>query len=355
MTEKKKNTTHKPAETSSRNNNSGLIIGLVVAVIVVLALGAYFMSGEEMNRTKTTAQTSSSDTDMSDQDNMEMAGTGASSSEAEDTADMEAGTASDDVIAEVNGEPITQSDVDAFIAQVPQLQQQPAEQVMPVVREELITAKVVDERVAKANLENDPEVQKRMQQAREGIMRSVYLEQMVQEEMTDERLREEYDAFKEQQSASSQEQVRARHILVATEEEVNDIISQLEGGADFNDLASEESTDTASGASGGDLGYFTKAQMVPEFSEAAFSMEEGEVSSEPVKSQFGYHIIKVEDKRTQPAPSFEETKPFLEVQVRRKILEEKLAEWREDADVTVYNEGNSAPGTPSTPANTPAE
>ena len=83
-------------------------------------------------------------------------------------------------------------------------------------------------------------------------------------------------------------------------------------------------------------------------------MEEGEVSSEPVKSQFGYHIIKVEDKRMQPAPTFEETKPFLEVQVRRKILEEKLAEWREEADVKIYN-AEPATGASSMPESTTAE
>ncbi|MAQ70691.1 MAG: peptidylprolyl isomerase [Alphaproteobacteria bacterium] len=353
MTEKKKNTTQKPAETSSRNNNSGLIIGLVVAVVVVLALGAYFMSGEEMNKVSNTEQATSSDMDQTAQNDTDTADTDIDEADV-GNAGMANEATSGNVIAEVNGEPITQNDVDEFVAQVPQLQQQPAEQVMPVVREELITAKVVDERVAEANLENNPEVQKRMQQAREGIMRSVYLEQMVQEEMTDERLREEYNAFKEQQSASSQEQVRARHILVATEEEADNIITQLEEGADFNELATEESTDTASGATGGDLGYFTKAQMVPEFSEAAFSMEEGEVSSEPVKSQFGYHIIKVEDKRMQPAPTFEETKPFLEVQVRRKILEEKLAEWREEADVKIYN-AEPATGASSMPESTTAE
>ena len=119
------------------------------------------------------------------------------------------------------------------------------------------------------------------------------------------------DAVK--QMATEQE-VRARHILVATEDEAKAILAELKKGTDFAELAKEKSKDPGAAAEGGDLGYFTKDQMVPEFAEAAFKLDKGQVS-DPVKTQFGWHIIKVEDKRTKPVPEFDKVKDQVETYV----------------------------------------
>ena len=121
-------------------------------------------------------------------------------------------------------------------------------------------------------------------------------------------------------SMGGQEEVRARHILVETEDEAKAIVEQLKGGADFATLAKEKSKDPGA-ADGGDLGYFGKEQMVPEFAEVAFKMYPGQISN-PVKTQFGWHIIKLEDKRTKPVPEFEKVKDQIEAFVMRKAQTE---------------------------------
>src|SRR5215210_9475014 len=124
---------------------------------------------------------------------------------------------------------------------------------------------------------------------------------------------------------------RARHILVETEDEAKAVQSQIKGGSDFAELAKQKSKDPG-GSEGGDLGYFSKEQMVPEFANAAFKLENGQVS-EPVKSQFGWHIIKVEDKRQKQVPEFDKVKDQIETFVVRKAQSEMVAKLREGAKI----------------------
>jgi peptidyl-prolyl cis-trans isomerase C len=126
--------------------------------------------------------------------------------------------------------------------------------------------------------------------------------------------------------------VHARHILVATEDEAKAVLADLKKGADFATLAKEKSKDPSGKTNGGDLGYFTKEQMVPEFAETAFKLPKGQLS-EPVKTQFGWHIIKVEDKRTKPVPTYEQVKPQLEQYVMRNAQAEILTKLRADAKI----------------------
>ena len=128
-----------------------------------------------------------------------------------------------------------------------------------------------------------------------------------------------------------QEEVHARHILVETEDEAKAIVEQLKGGADFATLAKEKSKDPGA-ADGGDLGYFTKEQMVPEFAEVAFKMYPGQLSN-PVKTQFGWHVIKVEDKRAKQAPEFEKVKDQIEAFLARKAQTEFVAKLRQTAKI----------------------
>jgi peptidyl-prolyl cis-trans isomerase C len=132
-------------------------------------------------------------------------------------------------------------------------------------------------------------------------------------------------------SLAGQEEVRARHILVEGEDEAKAILEQLKGGADFATLAKEKSKDPGA-AEGGDLGYFTKDQMVPEFADVAFKMYPGQLSN-PVKTQFGWHVIKVEDRRTKQPPEFDKVKDQIEAFLTRKAQTDFITKLRQNAKI----------------------
>jgi peptidyl-prolyl cis-trans isomerase C len=147
--------------------------------------------------------------------------------------------------------------------------------------------------------------------------------------MTDDAMHKVYDEAIKQ--TPNEQEVHARHILVATEGEAKDIEAQLKNGADFATLAKEKSKDPGA-AEGGDLGYFTKDQMVPEFAEAAFKLDKGQIS-DPVKTQFGWHIIKVEDKRIKPTPTYDEVKGQLQNYVARRAQADLVDNLRKSATI----------------------
>jgi peptidyl-prolyl cis-trans isomerase C len=147
--------------------------------------------------------------------------------------------------------------------------------------------------------------------------------------------------------------VHARHILVPTEEEAKKIEDQLKKGADFAELAKKESKDPGA-SDGGDLGFFTKEQMVPEFSKVAFELEPGKIS-DPVKTQFGWHIIKVEEKRARKAPDFDQVKPQIEQYVTRKAQAEYVAKLRETAKVERMDKPAAAAGADKAGSAKPAD
>ena len=147
--------------------------------------------------------------------------------------------------------------------------------------------------------------------------------------MSDEAEHKVYDEAVKQMT--NEEEVHARHILVPTEEEAKAILAELKNGADFATLAKEKSKDPGA-AEGGDLGYFTKDQMVPEFAEVAFKLDKGQIS-DPVKTQFGWHIIKVEDKRIKPTPTFEQVKPQIDNYIAHRAQAELVDNLRKPANV----------------------
>ena len=158
--------------------------------------------------------------------------------------------------------------------------------------------------------------------------------------MGEDALRKRYEeSIKD--SAEQGEEVKARHILVACEEDAKAIIEELKKGADFAKLAAEKSTGP-SGTSGGDLGYFTADAMVPEFSEAAFALKPGEITEAPVQTQFGWHVIKVEDRRAVQPPSFEQMQPQLAQEMTREILTKAIEELRAGVDIKRYGPDGSA-------------
>lgn len=250
----------------------------------------------------------------------------------------------DPVLAVVNGAPIKKSDLEAAHQSLPeQYRQVPLEQIYEPLLERVIDGRLLLTEAEKRDLAKDPEVQAEIARARNDVLRDSLVEQAIETSTTQERLQAVYDALKSQ-PGFAYEEVHARHILLPDEAAAREVIQQLQNGADFAELAKAKSTDPSAQSNAGDLGYFRREAMVPEFAEAAFKIEPGTIGQDPVKSPFGWHVIKVEDRR-QKVPSFAEKEPELREQVAREAVTALLAEMREGAAIERFN----LDGTPKAP------
>ncbi|MEM1399266.1 MAG: peptidylprolyl isomerase [Pseudomonadota bacterium] len=224
----------------------------------------------------------------------------------------------DRVVARVDGEPVTQGEVIDMLSRMPpQYQQQPIELVTPAMVQQIGISREVYSRAQEAGLAQDTEVLEALEQAERGIMQEIWIDREVENQIDEATITAAYDTYLEQNPP--QDEVSARHILLENEEDAVAVIEELDGGADFATLAQERSTGP-SGPSGGQLGFFAKGQMVPEFADAAFALEPGSYSDAPVQSQFGWHVILVEDRRTTEPPGLEELRPQLENDARQQAL-----------------------------------
>ena len=174
--------------------------------------------------------------------------------------------------------------------------------------EELIDQRVLANEARRLGLDNDPTARPRLVLAQDRALSEILLRRLIEQRVTEDSLKALYD--QQLETLRLDEEVRARHILVPTEDEARQLMARLRAGADFARLARTQSIDEASAKDGGDLGYFTRAAMVEPFADVAFSTSAGEVS-EPFETQFGWHIVKVEDRRQRRAPTFEELRPQL--------------------------------------------
>jgi peptidyl-prolyl cis-trans isomerase C len=230
-----------------------------------------------------------------------------------------------DVMARVGTYEINRAELDLAIELFgEQLAQVPEDQRPAVVLGALIDMHLVADAARKDGLDQGELYQKRVEFLQNQALRTTFIEEKVQKAVTEEELKARYE--KDIASYTPPEEVKAAHILVETEDEAKAIIADIEKGADFAVLAKEKSKDPGSKDNGGDLGYFSKGQMVPEFETAAFEMNVGDVSKTPVKSQFGFHVIKVEDKRKQPVPTFESVKAQIQPAVEREKFEKLMAD-----------------------------
>lgn len=242
----------------------------------------------------------------------------------------------DPVVARVNGKEFHKSDLGRLLAQLPQqVQQMPMEMIYPALIEQLVGQTLVADAGYKAGLQNSQAVKDELRRAEERAVQRAYMQQEVTKRITPATLDAAYQEYLKANPA--QEEVRASHILVENEADAKAIIKDLgKKGADFAKIAKEKSKDAAAAEQGGDLGYFTKDAMVEPFAEAAFAMKAGEVSKEPVKTQFGWHVIKVQDKRMQPQPTLEEVKPQLEQSLSRDIITALVDDLRAGAQVETF-------------------
>lgn len=240
----------------------------------------------------------------------------------------------DTVIATIKGTPITEgdlavaiSDLDQQFARLPEAQRRAA------ALSAMIEIRLMADEAQAKGLDKDADFQRRLAFLQQRALHGETIEKEVAAKITEEEMRARYD----QQIAEivPANEVHARHILVKTKEEAEAIIKDLDGGGDFQKIAGEKTDDPSGKQSGGDLGWFGAGQMVPEFEAAAFALEPGGYSKEPVQSQFGWHVILVEEKRAKQPPAYEEVKD----QFRSMLLREKyfalVKQLREAGDVEV--------------------
>ncbi|HLP70607.1 MAG TPA: peptidylprolyl isomerase [Rhizobium sp.] len=244
--------------------------------------------------------------------------------------------AEDALVAKVGNLEIRQSELDIALANLdPQLSQLPDEQKKVAALSSAIDVKLLAGNATAEGLKDDPAYQQRMQFIAERELHNLYFKKHVVDAVTDDEVKARYD--KEIAGLPKQEEVRARHILVKTEDEAKAVIAELDKGKDFVELAKEKSTDPNK-SEGGDLGYFTKGRMVPEFEQAAFAMEKGTYSKTPVKTQFGFHVIKVEDKRDAPPPAYDDVSQQVRQLVMRDKYLELIAKAKADQKVEIVDE-----------------
>jgi peptidyl-prolyl cis-trans isomerase C len=250
----------------------------------------------------------------------------------------------DAVIARVNGVDIRQSDLalaeDEVGSNMPQMTPDQKREYFITYLSDVI---ILSQAAEKQNVADRDDVKHRIAFERNKVLMETLLQDTGKASLTDDAMHKVYDEAVKQMPP--EEEVHARHILVPTEEEAKEIEAELKKGADFATLAKEKSKDPGA-ADGGDLGYFTKDQMVPEFSDVAFKLDKGQIS-DPVHTQFGWHIIKVEDKRIKPTPTFDQVKPQLENFVAHKAQAELVDNLRKTATIERLDKPAAAPD-PST-------
>lgn len=239
------------------------------------------------------------------------------------------------VVAIVNGFEIHLSDVEQARRQLPpQAQQYPLTTVYKFLLKNLVDTRLTAAAARKNGLDKKADIVRQLRRVESQILHQAYIASRVAGAVTDARLKDSYETYLKSNPVT--EEVRARHILVQTREQALEVIGRLNKGEDFAALAKSVSTGP-SGKQGGALGYFTAGRMVPPFSKAAFETRPGSFTEKPVKTQFGWHVIKVEDKRTQKPKSFAEVRGKLRQTIAKQLTDDLIAELRNAADVQTFD------------------
>ena len=244
------------------------------------------------------------------------------------------------IVATVDGKPIFLSEIIGMAQRLPeQYRKMSLEAVYPSLLTRAIDSKLVTLEGRRAGFSKDPDVKKRLLDVEDQIISEIFLTKTIGSQVTEEALQKIYSETKSEMASG--DQIKARHILLDSEEKAMEIIKKLQAGGEFAKLASEYSTGP-SAASGGDLGWFGEGQMVPEFSKAAFALNPGDIVTKPVKTQFGWHIILVEDRKVSAPPSFDEAKEQLASTMSQKLLKELIETLRTKVKIVRFK----ADGTP---------
>jgi peptidyl-prolyl cis-trans isomerase C len=227
-------------------------------------------------------------------------------------------------IATVNGKPVPKSRVDTLITQATKQGQPRTPELEKQARDEVVMREMFMQEAERRGLAASPDYKAQMELARQTILiRTLFDNERDRNKVSDADVQSEYDKLKAQATGT---EYRARHILVEKEDDAKNLIKQINGGAKFEDVAKKNSKDPGSAENGGDLDFAKPDAYVPEFSQALAKLKKGEMTQEPVKSQFGYHIIKLEDTREAQFPPLADVKP----QIEQRIAQAKLAKFRDD-------------------------
>jgi peptidyl-prolyl cis-trans isomerase C len=248
------------------------------------------------------------------------------------------------VVARVNGSPITEADL-AAAAEDPALTLPGTDEA---AKRDILVGYVTDLKLGAkaaeaAKLDESPEFKRKLAYLRDKLLVDEYLEQETKKAITPEAARKLYDETAK--AMKPEEEVSARHVLVESEDEAKAALVRLKAGEDFTKVAAEMSKDPGSKTDGGDLGFFSKDRMVAPFAEAAFKLKKGELS-DPVKSQFGWHVIRVDDRRTKEAPAFEELKDQIDQYLTRKAQQDVVLALRKNGTVERLDRPAAAPAAP---------
>lgn len=242
----------------------------------------------------------------------------------------------DPVLAKVNDQSIHLSDLKTASESLPaQARALPPEQLYPMLLDQLVDAQALLVEAKKTGLDKDPAVQRTVRMAEERTLASALLNKLVRPQVTDEAVKARYD--QEFANKPGLTEVHARHILVDDEATAKKIIAELKKGGDFAALSKQYSKDPGASQQGGDLGFFKKTDMVPEFADVAFVLKDKEVSPAPVKSQFGWHVIQTLERRTAQPPSFEQQRDELRQQMVQAAVQKEVAQARSGVSVEKFN------------------
>lgn len=260
--------------------------------------------------------------------------------------------AGDPVVAKVGDQEVHLSDLSAAAQALPaEMRGLPPGMLYPLLLNQAIDRIALIEMARKQGLDKDPAVQAEMRRAADQALQTALVTRVIGPQLSEAAIKARYD--RDIAGKPGEEEVHARHILVASEAEAKKIIAELDKGADFAKLAKEHSTDPGA-ADGGDLGFFKKGDMVPEFADAAFALKPGEYTKTPVKSQFGWHIIKVEARRQGKPPTFEQAHDELRQQMISEDMKKLLAEAHQGLKVEKFNPDGSKPNPLDSAAPAPA-
>ncbi|MEY2894245.1 MAG: hypothetical protein RJA98_4153 [Pseudomonadota bacterium] len=230
-------------------------------------------------------------------------------------------------VAIVNGKAVPKTRVEALMAQATRQGQARSPELEQQVRDEVVLREMFMQEAERRGVAASPEYKAQMEFARQTLLiRELFADYQKKNPVTDAEVQAEYDKFKGQSGGT---EYRARHILVPTEDEAKSLIAQIKGGAKFEDLAKKFSKDPGSGENGGDLDFANPSAYVPEFSQAMVKLQKGEFTQEPVKSQFGFHIIKLEDTRSAQVPALDEVKG----QIQQQLSQKKMTAFRDEIRV----------------------
>jgi peptidyl-prolyl cis-trans isomerase C len=233
--------------------------------------------------------------------------------------------------ATVNGKPIKQSLVDYISKDAAEHGQKVDDNVRDVIMSKLISSELVIQEAQRAGLDKQPDYQAREELTRRELLVNTYLQDYLKKNPVSEA--DTKAAYEKYKSELGDKEYSARHILVGTEAEAKDIIAQLGKGGDFAKIAKEKSKDPGSKEKGGDLGWFSLAGMVKPFGDAVTALKKGSTTSDPVQTQFGWHVIKLDDVRDMKAPPYDKVKEGLQKQLSQRQLEKMLTDLRAKAKI----------------------